>query len=152
MIDTLVRYKEKGSSQAKGPNNAENVIRGVLQESKIDYASGDLPLLVKNDSDEKRTMDFIIPNKVKPRVIIESSFLSTTSSGQGDKAKTEINVRKLIRKHYPGALFWGFVDGIGWYVRKNDLGRMVSAYDDVFTFHEDELSRFKKRLTEVLDA
>jgi len=39
----------------------------------------------------------------------------------------------------------GFVDGIGWYVRKGDLKRMV----DVFTFHSDELNRFEKFLIET---
>jgi len=88
-------------------------------------------------------MDFIIPNKKNPLIIIESSFLVTTSSGQGDKSKTEISVSELIKQHYPRAKFVGFVDGIGWYVRKNDLKRMVSAYEDVFTFHKDELLRFR---------
>ena len=91
-------------------------------------------------------MDFIIPNKRTPRIIVESSFLVTTSSGQGDKSKTEISIRQLIKQHYPRAMFLGFVDGIGWYVRKEDLKRMVSAYEDVFTFHKDELSRFEAML------
>jgi NAD(P)H-hydrate repair Nnr-like enzyme with NAD(P)H-hydrate dehydratase domain len=75
-------------------------------------------------------------------VIIESSFLVTTSSGQGDKSKTEYNIRKLIRKYYPAAKFVGFIDGIGWYVRRNDLKRMVDAYDEVFTYHRTEIKRF----------
>ncbi|MBK8471352.1 MAG: hypothetical protein IPL33_03605 [Sphingobacteriales bacterium] len=89
-------------------------------------------------------MDFIIPNKGNPQIIIESSFLVTTSSGQGDKSKTEGGVKALISKYYPKAKFVGFVDGIGWYVRKGDLMRMVSAYDDVFTFHKEEIERFKQ--------
>jgi hypothetical protein len=74
---------------------------------------------------------------------MERSFLVTTSSGQGDKSKTEGNIKKLIAKYYPNAKFIGFIDGIGWYVRKGDLARMVAAYDDVFTFHKDEIERFK---------
>lgn len=89
-------------------------------------------------------MDFILPNKIKPQIIIESSFLVTTSSGQGDKSKTEKNIKTLIKKYYPKAKFIGFVDGVGWYVRKQDLQRMVSAYDDVFTFHKTEVLRFKE--------
>jgi len=42
------------------------------------------------------------------------------------------------------------VDGIGWYVRKNDLKRMVVAYEDVFTFHNQELVRFEKQLKGVM--
>jgi hypothetical protein len=99
--------------------------------------------------DNKRTMDFVIPNKKNPLIIIESSFLATTSSGQGDKSKTEISIDALIKSHYPNAKFIGFVDGIGWYVRKGDLRRMVTAYEDVFTFHKDELQRFEKLLIET---
>ena len=61
----------------------------------------------------------------------------------GDKAKTEIQMRELIGKHYPNATFIGFNDGLGWYVRKSDLTRMVDGQDDVFTFHDDELKRFE---------
>ena len=105
--------------------------------------------MITNAPDIKRTMDFIIPDKKNPRIIIECSYLVTTSSGQGDKSKTEISIDTLIKEHYSKAHFLGFVDGIGWYVRKNDLRRMVAAYEDVFTFHQDELERFKQLLIEV---
>ena len=106
-------------------------------------------IYISNAPDNKRTMDFIIPNKKNPLIIVESSFLATTSSGQGDKSKTEISIDSLIKEHYPTAKFIGFVDGIGWYVRKGDLKRMVTAYEDVFTFHTDELKRFEKLLIET---
>ncbi|HRF94084.1 MAG TPA: DpnII family type II restriction endonuclease [Aggregatilineales bacterium] len=150
MIDTLVRYKQKGANQASRKNNAENLIRNILKSVGIPYTQGDLPLLQDKINDEKRTLDFIIPNKDDPKIIIESSFLSTTGSGQGDKSKTEINVRRLLQSYYPNAKFIGFIDGIGWYVRKQDLKRMITAYDDVFTFHEDELVRFRQLLNEEL--
>lgn len=142
MIDTLIRYRQKGSYSGAMGNNPESEIENILEKLNISYDSGDLPYLSKNLN--KRTMDFIIPNKQNPIIIIESSFLSTTSSGQGDKAKTEIIVAELIKKYYTKAKFIGFVDGIGWYVRKQDLKRMVEAYDEVFTFQKDELNRFEK--------
>ena len=95
-------------------------------------------------------MDFIIPNKKSPKIIIESSYLVTTSSGQGDKSKTEISIDALIKKHYADARFWGFIDGIGWYVRKNDLKRMVVAYEDVFTFNPNELARFEAQIKGII--
>jgi len=101
-----------------------------------------LDALADAASDQKRKMDFIIPDSKNPVIIIECSFLATTSSGQGDKAKTEIMIGDLIKKHHPTAAFIGFVDGIGWFVREGDLRRMVGAYHDVFTFHPDELARF----------
>lgn len=149
LVDTLIRYKEKGSYAGKKENNPEVLIEKVLEELEIPYTSGDLKKLVGVLDEEKRTMDFIIPDQENPLLIVESSYVVTTSSGQGDKAKTEINVARLIKKYYPKALFIGFVDGIGWYVRKNDLKRMVGAYDDVFTFHKEELNRFKKLVSTI---
>jgi len=88
-------------------------------------------------------MDFIIPDKTNPEIVIESSYVVITSSGMGDKAKTEMSVAEEIAKHYPNALFVGFVDGIGWYVRQGDLKRIVSAFKHVYTFDKGELDRFK---------
>jgi len=146
LIDTLIRYKEKGSYSGKKRNNPEVVIEDMLDEMSISFQKGDLGELIDNAPDTKRTMDFIIPDKKEPQIIIECSYLVTTSSGQGDKSKTEISIDSLIKEHYFGAHFLGFVDGIGWYVRKNDLRRMVAAYEDVFTFHQDELERFRQLL------
>ncbi len=149
LIDTLIRYKEKGSYSGKKENNPEGVIEKILKDIGIGFEKGDLGELINNAPDTKRTMDFIIPDKREPRLIIECSYLVTTSSSQGDKSKTEISIDTLIKEHYPNAHFLGFVDGIGWYVRKNDLKRMVAAYEDVFTFHHDELERFKQILNKV---
>lgn len=149
LVDTLIRYKEKGSYSGKSERNPEVLVKKILEELKIPFVSGDLQRLVGVLDEEKRTMDFIIPNQENPLLIIESSYVVTTSSGQGDKAKTEINIARLIKKYYPKAQFIGFVDGIGWYVRKNDLKRMIGAYDEVFTFHKEELNRFKRLLVNV---
>lgn len=150
MIDTLVRYKEKGSYSGQAENNPEFLIKTILEDLKIPFEKGDLEELFKHKFDEKRTMDFILPSKANPQIIIESSFLVTTSSGQGDKSKTEGNIKKLIEQYYPKAKFIGFVDGIGWHVRQGDLKRMVTAFDEVFTFHKDELDRFKDFLKQNL--
>lgn len=146
LIDSLIRYKEKGSYSGMKENNPETVIEELLDRLGLSYETGDLRELIDNAPDSKRTMDFIIPNKRKPKIIVESSFLVTTSSGQGDKSKTEISIDALLKEHYRGVIFIGFIDGIGWYVRKGDLKRMVNAYEDVFTFHKDELKRFEKLL------
>lgn len=150
MIDTLIRYKEKGSYSGVKENNPEILIEEILNRLDISFEKGDLDELIKNTPNNKRTMDFIIPSKQSPLIIIESSFLATTSSGQGDKSKTEISIKKLIKSYYPKSAFIGFIDGIGWYVRKGDLKRMISAYEDVFTFHSGELKRFEKFLLDVI--
>ncbi|PIP12117.1 MAG: hypothetical protein COX49_07395 [bacterium (Candidatus Stahlbacteria) CG23_combo_of_CG06-09_8_20_14_all_40_9] len=67
----------------------------------------------------------------------------------GDKAKTEKTVANYLKKNYPEVIFVGFVDGVGWYVRRGDLRRMVGAYDLVFTFSRSELKRFDNLLTQI---
>jgi hypothetical protein len=70
----------------------------------------------------------------------------------GDKAKTEKTVADYLKKNFPNVVFVGFVDGIGWYVRRGDLKRMVEAYDFVFTFNDDELERFKRLLLNLMEG
>lgn len=151
LLDTITRYKSKGAYSAKSDNNAETMIKEAIEDVGLEHQNGKLEELIpKNVGSKNRKMDFIIPSKRNPKIIIESSYLITTSSGQGDKAKTEIGVSNLIKKHYPESKFIGFVDGIGWYVRKKDLERMVEAYEDVFTLHPKELERFKAFLVDSL--
>lgn len=150
ILDTLVRYKEGGSHSGQKDTNADNQISAILDTLGISYVSGVvLDRLSSTSDDTDRTMDFIVPDQADPRIIIESSFQATTSSNMGDKAKTTIRNGERIRVHYPSALFIGFVDGIGWYVRKRDLRRITSAFHDVFTFHQDEMQRFRKLLRET---
>ncbi|MEM0142586.1 MAG: DpnII family type II restriction endonuclease [Candidatus Parvarchaeum sp.] len=143
LLDTIVRYKYKGSYAANKENNPENLIIELLNRERLPFEKGKI---IGVD----RQMDFLIPNRNNPRIIIESSYVVTTSSGQGDKAKTEQSVAKSIKEHFHNADFIGFVDGLGWLVRRGDLKRMVEAYDDVFTFKEDELNRFLEYVKRVI--
>ena len=142
ILDTIVRYKVKGSYSACKGNNPETILESIFISNKIQYERGKLDFISRN-------MDYIIPNKKNPLLIIESSYVATTSSGMGDKAKTEIVVSKEIQNKYPQAKFIGFVDGIGWYVRQGDLQRIVSAFEDVFTFKKNELDRFNNFLLKI---
>lgn len=148
LIDTIIRYKTKGAYKAGKGGNPEVVIEGILDENKLAFERGKFN--IPEAGNIPRTMDFIIPNKKSPKLIIECSYSVTTASGMGDKAKTEKVVADYLKKNYPGVLFIGFVDGVGWYVRRGDLRRMVEAYDFVFTFSEDELQKFKDLLISSL--
>lgn len=65
LIDTLIRYKEKGSYSGKAENNPEFYISAILKELNISFDKGDLNELLENEPISKRTMDFIIPSKEK---------------------------------------------------------------------------------------
>jgi hypothetical protein len=148
-LDTMIRYKEGGSYSGSKENNAENIISSAISDIGWKYETGDLEKLHEIKQTNKRTMDFMCPDRKNPSVIIESSFVTTTSSGLGDKAKAEISMRENIKKHYPNAHFFGIIDGIGWRRRKTDLSRMVEAFDDVFTLHPEQINRLKTLLTQI---
>ena len=148
LVDTLIRYKTKGSYKAAKGGNPEVVIEELLDEEDITFEKGKFN--IPEAGNIPRTMDFIIPNKTSPKIIAECSFAVTTASGMGDKAKTEGIVAKYLKENYPRVLFVGFVDGIGWYVRTGDLKRMVEAYDFVFTFKQEELENFRSLLRETI--
>lgn len=147
LVDTIIRYKTKGAYKAAKEGNPEVLIEQILTDSKLKFEKG--KFRIPKAGNIPRTMDFIIPNKIKPRLIVECSYSVTTASGMGDKAKTEKTVAEYLKKNYPNVIFVGFVDGIGWYVRRGDLRRMADAYDFVFTFSKDELERFKNLLRET---
>jgi hypothetical protein len=147
LVDTLIRYKTKGSYKAAREGNPEIVIEQILTSHKLSFEKG--KFRIPEAGNIPRTMDFIIPNKTSPRLIIECSYSVTTASGMGDKAKTEKTVADYLKRNYPDVIFTGFVDGIGWYVRRGDLKRMVQAYDFVFTFSREEIERFNNLLNEV---
>jgi len=149
MVDTIIRYKTKGSYKAAREGNPELVIENILTSHKLTFEKG--KFRIPEAGNIPRTMDFIIPDKTTPRLIIECSYSVTTASGMGDKAKTEKTVADYLKKNYTNVIFAGFVDGIGWYVRRGDLKRMVDAYDFVFTFHRDELRRFESLLNDIFN-
>ncbi len=144
LIDSIVRLSKRGSYKAQGDNDPARLIKRWLDKTNIPYKSNTiLP-------DIRRKIDFAIPSKTNPRIIIESSYEITTSSAMGDKAKTEMEVARDIKTHYPQTAFVGFIDGIGWYVRRGDLERLASAFDNVFTFKRTELDRFLDYATTIL--
>lgn len=147
LVDTIIRYKTKGSYKAAREGNPEVVIEQILASHKLTFEKG--KFRIPETDNIPRTMDFIVPKKTSPKLIIECSYSVTTASGMGDKAKTEKTVADYLKKNYPKVVFVGFVDGIGWYVRRGDLKRMVDAYDFVFTFSKDEIERFDSLLSNI---
>ncbi len=145
LIDTIIRYKVKGSYSGSKQRDAAKVnVDHALETAGISFEAGKLANI-------ERTMDYIIPNKQSPKVIVEASFVTTTSSGMGDKAKTEIAVAEAMKKYYPRAVFVGFVDGIGWIARQQDCKRLVSAFEFVYTFQPEQIKRFVKLVKDLTD-
>lgn len=106
LLDTILRYKFKGSSKAEKENNSEIMIKNILEKMRVKYTAGTIGRI-------ERDIDFIIPNKEHPEILIEVSFQTTTASAMGDKAKTETKISEVIKQDYPNCNFIGFIDGMG---------------------------------------
>lgn len=145
LMDTIIRYKVKGSYNAQKENNPEAVLGKLLTQNGIKWEKGN-----RFRSIVGRDMDFLIPDKENPCIFIECSYVATTSSSMSDKAANEVRVAENIKQKYQRAFFLGFVDEVGWYVRRSDLQVIVRAFDEVFTFHPDELERFIRFLQGLL--
>ncbi len=143
LVDTLIRYSLSGRYSASKGVVPEEIIKNILNELDVPYESG----RVKGIG---RKIDIVIPSKENPKIFIQISYVETTSSGMGDKAKTERDtVRRNIKKYYPDAIFIIFVDGAGWLTREEAVKVMCEAGDYVFTFHKDSLNEFKKLIEEL---
>lgn len=103
----------------------------------------EFPLLNKN-------LDFLIPNVSNPSILIESSYNTTTGSGQSKRADQLVELYGILMKHNANhrkekIIMLNYCDGFGWVGRQNDLARIYEASD--FVFNRNNLSV----LDEVLD-
>lgn len=113
----------------------EEIVRKLLKEMNIPYASGISEDLLRN-------MDCLVPTRENPDIAIECTWFNTTASGQGDKARTFARTVELMKEKNPNLKVYLFVDGAGWLRRSSDLKVMLEAADDVFTYRRSQLRRF----------
>jgi hypothetical protein len=78
-----------------------------------------------------RNMDFCIPNEQNPYIILESSFQTTTGSGQTTKREVEVKTSESIRAYNiqrnTNIAFVNLCDGAGWLARQADLFRIYNC-------------------------
>ena len=72
LVDTIVRYKTKGSYKASKEGNPEVVIEQILTSRKLSFEKG--KFRIPKAGNIPRTMDFIIPSKTLPKLIVECSY------------------------------------------------------------------------------
>ncbi|GAI30838.1 unnamed protein product [marine sediment metagenome] len=66
LIDTIIRYKTKGSYKAAKGGNPEVTIEQILSFHKLTFERG--KFRIPEAGNIPRTMDFIVPNKISPRL------------------------------------------------------------------------------------
>lgn len=141
----------QGKYSNKVGAHVENIIKARLENYKVthnnspDYAvQKEFPLLNKN-------VDFLIPDVTSPKILIESSYIITTSSGQSKRADQLVEFYSTLMRHNANhrdnkIIMLNYCDGFGWIGRQSDLHRIYDASD--FVFNQKNLSV----LDEVLNA
>lgn len=138
-VKRRLKIKEQESRKWYGVlkgQKVESIIGERLEKIKsaygIDYGKGRIDLIHTD-------VDWVIPSRKEPYIIIMASYQETTSSGQTNKARDMFRCYERIREHnsryHDKRIFINFVDGIGWLARKADFKRLVDECDYFLNFH-----------------
>lgn len=132
--------KNYGSISAIKGLREENIPRKILDDLGIPYS--------KNVVFGGRDLDTVI--ETDNLVIgIENSHLNSTSSSMSTKTTDTINSVRALKRKYPDAKFYSFIDGAAWIRRMSDLKRILEVSDDAFTYHPHELRRFREVIENI---
>lgn len=125
-----ILFKERliGTYGGRKGTKVEGTIEGMLMWIKSQYG---IPYEKRGRVDIIDTnVDFAVPSREDPWVIIMSSFQETTSSGQSTKRRDMLNAYQAIERvnsrNRENRAFVNLVDGGGWLARRADLERLVS--------------------------
>lgn len=136
-LKRLVKQKRDGKYNNDVGDNVENLIEDRLKMLEEKYG-------VTYDREKfvtwiARNMDFCIPSKEDPHVIIEVSYQITTASAQTTKREVEVKTSEEIRRHNiqnnKDIAFVNFIEGGGWLGRQSDMKRLVHCSDYVININ-----------------
>ena len=126
IIGNVVRRKLTGEYTDQKGEYVEKIVRELLDRLKekygIDHTHGQVDFLGKE-------VDHVIPSLEDPYVLVMTSYMETTSSGQTARANEQQAMYTRIigenTRHAPiERVFVNVVDGAGWLARRSDLRKM----------------------------
>ena len=99
-----------------------------------------------DESPQTRNWDVYVPDKEKPKILIEVMYMITTASGMTNKRKVVLEEGKK----YLGKVFV-LMDGIGWMARWSDAKKLKDAPPIyVFSFHKDSIQEMIERIKKLM--
>lgn len=132
-LKKLIKAKRDGRYNNSVGDKVEDIIEEKLMELQTKYGvtyerEKFVPWIARN-------MDFAIPNKEDPYVIIEVSYQITTGSGQTTKRNEMVKTSQDVRAHNiqygKNIAFVNFIEGLGWIARQSDMERIYDCSDYV---------------------
>ena len=130
VVGNIVRKKLSGEYTDLKGDCVEDLLRARLQALQdrygITHTKGQVVFLGKE-------VDHVVPSFEDPCVLIMSSYMETTSSGQTARANEQQSMyAKLRERHirYGNEIaFVNVVDGAGWLARRSDLEKLYRGCD-----------------------
>ena len=129
-VQNVIRRKLAGEYTDKKGDTIEAIIRQYLDEISEKYGvphkKGQIRLV-------QTEVDHALPSLDDPYVLIMTSYLETTSSGQTQRANSQSSmytrVQEENRRYAEDRAFVNFVDGGGWLARRTDLRKLHAGCD-----------------------
>jgi len=130
LVGNIVRKKLTGEYTDLKGDCVEGLLRARLQALKdrygFTYTKGQVEFLGKE-------VDHVIPSFEEPSVLIMSSYMETTSSGQTARANEQQTMYAKLREQHirygTEIAFVNVVDGAGWLARRSDLKKLYRGCD-----------------------
>jgi len=135
IVEELIKRAEKGGLSAIEGYSYEDVIEDLLKEHDIKYDRTTKRAKSKR-KEGKRIWDFYIPNRKNAKIVVEISYMITTSSAQTIKTEEIASEAKKGKKIYM------ILDGAGWIARASDTKKYLNTGAKIFTFHPESLPKF----------
>lgn len=125
LIQSVVRKKLAGEYSVKKGKAIEELINQHLntltQEYGIPYQKGQVRLVGKE-------VDHVLPSRDEPWIMIMSSYMETTASGQTARANEQrdmyLSVENDNLRYGYRRILINFIDGAGWLARRSDLRKI----------------------------
>lgn len=129
-VTNFIRRKLMGEYNDRKGDAIEAIIRGKLDEIATHYgfehSKGQVLLVGKE-------VDHVLPSRDDPFVMIMTSYMETTGSGQTTRANEQSEMYGIIqrenRRYGIERKLVNFIDGAGWLARRSDLRKMHASCD-----------------------
>lgn len=129
-IKTFIRRKLMGEYNDRKGDAIEAIIRtqldAICTQYGFDHSKGQVLLFGKE-------VDHVLPSIEDPLVMIMTSYMETTGSGQTTRANEQSEMYGIIqrenRRYGVERKLVNFIDGAGWLARRSDLRKMHASCD-----------------------
>ena len=132
VVENVVRKKLTGEYTDKKGEQIERIVRARLDAMKSEYGVTHAHGQVEKFGLGKE-VDYAIPSLDDPYILIMSSYMETTSSGQTTRANEQSTIHGKIgewnRRYNSNRVLVNMVDGAGWLARRSDLRKLLAGCD-----------------------